>query len=345
VEFERVLITGGLGFIGSAAAEHFLSGGARVVIVDNLATNVSDPGGFGERFASVEIIESDVEGYLARAGALGASCDLVIHTASVVGPASLLDLEGRIGPLIVSATAAVLEACLASDVPLVFLSSAEVYGRSGRLGEGSDIRIPPYYNARLEYALAKLTSEAMVLNSRARGLPGVVIRPFNVAGQLQSRAGGFVMPSFVQQALGNRPLTVFGSGAQKRAFLGVSDLVRFLRDSVPRALDGDACVYNVGNPGNETTILDLAYRVRRLLGSRSEIVHVDPKEIYGPRYEEAESFEKLPDIKNAQAIGWEPAQSLDEIILEVAEYYRAAPDTRGTDARGERPVVAYRRAS
>ena len=262
-----------------------------------------------------------------------AGYDLVIHAASCVGPASLLAQQGTIGQEIIGSTHAVIRACVVSSVPLVYVSSAEVYGRTGTLGESLEARIPPYYNARIEYALGKLTSEAMVLNSCVRGLRAVVIRPFNVAGAAQSRAGGFVMPTFVQQALGNRPLTVFGSGRQKRAFLGVTDLVRFLSEHVSDDLCARPAVYNVGNPGNESTILDLAHRVKERLGSRSEIVHLDPKAVYGPLYAEAESFEKLPDVKRVTSVGWSPQQSLDDIILEVAENYRRRRDPRGADAR------------
>jgi nucleoside-diphosphate-sugar epimerase len=120
----------------------------------------------------------------------------------------------------------VVEACIAADAPLCTFSSAEVYGRSGLLHETDDIIVPPRYNVRLEYAIAKTLTEAITANARHRGLRGFVIRPFNVAGRGQSRAGGFVMPTFVQQALAGRPLTVFASGHQVRAFLAVTDLAR-----------------------------------------------------------------------------------------------------------------------
>jgi nucleoside-diphosphate-sugar epimerase len=328
----RLLITGGLGFIGSAAAERFLQQGEAVTIVDSCVANVVDPATLGGPFSAAEVICASVEKHF-QDPACVAGYDLVIHAASCVGPASLLAQQGAIGPEIVGATQAVIRACLLTGVPLVYLSSAEVYGRSGTLGEASAVRIPPHYNARIEYALAKLTSEAMVVNSRVQGLRSVVIRPFNVAGAAQSRAGGFVMPTFVQQALGDRPLTVFGSGQQKRAFLGVTDLAHFFSEHVSDDLCAQAGVYNLGNPGNATTILDLARRVKDRLGSRSEIVHLDPKTVYGSRYEEAESFEKLPDVKRVAALGWRPKQSLDDIIHEVAEYYRRRRDPRGADAR------------
>ncbi len=328
---KSVVITGGLGFIGSAVAERFVERGSHVKIIDSKVSNVVDVDAFRDR-SDVDIVETSVDGFFSNGeGITGA--DLLIHAASFVGPASIIRYQGTIGQGIVSDTSKVIRACLRSGVPLVYISSAEVYGRSGILKEDSDIRVPPYYNARIEYALAKLTSEAMVLNSCMQGLRSTVIRPFNVVGPRQSREGGFVMPTFVQQALGDRPLTVFGSGQQKRAFLGVKDLAEFLCEYVDDGVLGDQKIYNVGNPDNSTTIRGLAERVIRLLSSKSRIEHVDPKSIYGPFYYEAESFEKLPNTQTAEALGWSPKQSLDQIILETADFYKNHQDTRGADAR------------
>ena len=82
-----------------------------------------------------------------------------------------------LGPEMVRSTERVVEACIEADVPLCAFSSAEVYGRSGQLGEKDDIRVPTGYNARIEYAIAKTLIEAMVVNSLHRGLRGILIRP------------------------------------------------------------------------------------------------------------------------------------------------------------------------
>lgn len=335
---ERVLITGGLGFIGTAVTERFLANGCTVTVVDSGISKVVEPGAFdGEgRF---HFDGGSVLDYLVREPDVS-EFDLVVHAASYVGPAAILGYQGMLGPEIVASTAAVVKKCLAHGVPLVYFSSAEVYGKSGTLTESGDARVPPYYNARIEYALAKLTSESVVLNSVANGLRAAVIRPFNVAGPLQSRAGGFVMPTFVQQALGERPITVFETGGQKRAFLSSNDLAEFLTDFVtPDVLDAPR-VFNVGNPENAITVLGLAHRIKELLDSDSPIVMTSGAEIYGPRYQEAESFEKVPDIGRALELGWSPRRGLDDIILETASYYRQHHDTRGADAREGAEITA-----
>jgi UDP-glucose 4-epimerase len=323
----RVIVTGGLGFIGSFVSESCAARGAKVTIVDSGVSSVCEASELDAPHGSIKHVAASVEDYLSSHPSL-AGFDQVIHCASYVGPAALLEHSGRIGPAIVRATAAMIEACVAADIPLVNFSSAEVYGRSGLLFEGSDVRVPAHYSTRIEYALGKLTAEAMCINSKDRGLRSVVLRPFNVAGPRQSRFGGFVLPTFVQQALAGRPLTVFATGRQKRAFCAVSDLCRFIHDYLDDVAFDNPRIYNVGNPANTIEISDLAARVNEMVGSSSEIVFADARAIYGPGYEEAESFEKLPDISSALALGWTPEVTLDELLEDTIAYYRTHEDTR-----------------
>jgi nucleoside-diphosphate-sugar epimerase len=325
-----IIVTGGLGFIGSHVVDAYLDRGRQVTVVDSMVASVTDGREFDER-PGCTVVRAPVEDWLVGGGSF-AGAELVVHAAAHVGPAGILKHAGRLGADIVRATSAVVDACVDADVALCTFSSAEVYGRSGLLGEKDDIRVPTDYNARIEYAIAKSLTEAMTINSAQRGLRGFVIRPFNVAGARQSRAGGFVMPTFVQQALVGRPLTVFATGTQVRAFTAASDLTRFLTDHAEAALVSENRIYNIGNPANATTIWDLAVRVKTLLGSDSPVVHADARQIHGPTYAEAESFEKVPVLDAALALGWEPVADLDDLILETARFYTDHLDTRGADA-------------
>jgi nucleoside-diphosphate-sugar epimerase/glycosyltransferase involved in cell wall biosynthesis len=329
---KRVLVTGGLGFIGSFVSESLAGRGAEVRIVDSNVSSVCAAAELDAPAGSIKHVAASVEEYLSSHPSLS-GFDHVVHCASYVGPAALLEHSGRIGPAIVRATAALIEACIRADIPLVNFSSAEVYGRSGMLFEGSDVRVPPHYSTRIEYALGKLAAEAMCINSKDRGLRSVVLRPFNVAGPRQSRFGGFVLPTFVQQALAGRPLTVFATGRQKRAFCAVSDLCRFVTDYLDDAAFDNPRIYNVGNPANAIEIHDLAVKVKELAASPSEIVFADARAIYGQGYEEAESFEKLPDIRSALELGWAPEVSLDELLEETIAYYRTHKDVRAAPMR------------
>jgi nucleoside-diphosphate-sugar epimerase len=336
----RIFVTGGLGFIGSHVVDAHLAAGDEVTVIDSEVASVVDGSEYEAHFRC-EVIRKSIEEYFEDGGTL-AGVDRVIHAASHVGPAGILRYAGRLGPEIVRGTEYMLETCLATDIPLCVFSSAEVYGRSGMLSEKDDIHVPVEYNARIEYAIAKTLTEAMVVNSLHHGLRAIVIRPFNVAGSRQSQAGGFVMPTFVQQAISGRPITVFGTGQQVRSFTAASDLSRFLIDFWDDALESEANVFNIGNPANSTTIRGLAERVKAHLDSNSKIVHVDGKDVYGPMYMEAESFQKVPVLGAALDLGWKPQTDLDQLILDTAAYYRTHIDYR--QAR-EATATEGRRAS
>jgi nucleoside-diphosphate-sugar epimerase len=234
---QRAVVTGGLGFIGSHVVDALVADGREVTIVDSMVAAVTD----GREYEALGCVvhRVSIADFLAGGGTF-AGADLVVHAASHVGPAGILRHQGTLGADIVTTTQLVVEECVAHDIALVAFSSAEVYGRSGLLQESDDLVVPVHYNARLEYAIAKTLTEAVTINSRHRGLRGLVIRPFNVAGPRQSRAGGFVMPTFVQQAIAGRPLTVFAGGEQQRAFLSAVDLSRFITEHLDVALESGA---------------------------------------------------------------------------------------------------------
>jgi nucleoside-diphosphate-sugar epimerase len=171
------------------------------------------------------------------------------------------------------------------------------------------------------------------------------IRPFNVIGARQSRLGGFVVPTFVQQALAGMPLTVFDSGEQQRAFVAVDDLARFVVGHLRYKDFGHNERFNIGNPDNICTINELAERVVAVLGSKSIITHVDPRTVYGPLYRQAASEVKICDIDKARKLGWSPRKSLDEIIIEVAEHFRAHRDIRDSDARDQPDTISHDRVT
>jgi nucleoside-diphosphate-sugar epimerase len=267
------------------------------------------------------VLPTSVEDFFTSGGTL-AGAERVVHAASLVGPAGILRFAGQLGHDIVRSCQMIIDQCIEHDVPMVDFSSAEVYGRSGELAEKDTIEVPVDYSVRIEYAVAKTLTEAMVANSRHRGLRGIVIRPFNVTGPRQSERGGFVMPTFVQQALAGDDITVFATGEQLRAFLSVTDLTRFITDHVDAALDSGELIYNIGNPTNKISVRGLADRVKEMAGSDSTIVYADAKKIHGDLYEEAESFEKTPVLGAALRVGWAPTVGLDALIAETIDYYR-----------------------
>jgi nucleoside-diphosphate-sugar epimerase len=209
---------------------------------------------------------------------------------------------------------------------LVDVSTSEVYGggQDGYCSEEFPKIVSAKTSARLEYAVGKLAAEVMIINLCTMGqLDAAIIRPFNVAGPRQSCRGGFVLPRFVTSALQHKALTVFGDGRQVRAFTHGRDVARGIVLAMERGRSGE--VYNVGNPENRCSILELAQTVVALSGSRSAITFVDPKAIFGPLYEEAN--DKYPDAtKTMRELGWKPEFSKRDIILETIRYFQRLPE-------------------
>lgn len=318
---KSVLVTGGLGFVGSHLVDRLLSEGSRVTIVDSLLSNVMPPSHYAGR---CEVITSQIEDVKHRLMPPRECYHEIYHMACVVGPAAVLAHAGDMTRSIVASGEAVVELAAAHDAALILTSTSEVYGQRGHLGEDDNCIIPPKYTVRLEYAIAKLATEVAALNrAKVSPLRVNIVRPFNVAGSRQLPYGGFVLPRFVISAINGTPLPVFGDGRQVRAFTDVRDIVTGLIRTMRSGHTG--LILNLGNPANELSIRDLAERVVRVAESRSSIVHVDPKEIYGPLYEEG--LERVPKVEHAsRALGWQPSLPLESTILETLAWYRERPE-------------------
>ena len=323
--FERnILVTGGFGFIGSHLVERLLSEkNTHVHVVDDLSTSPVDVKSYTARIKASNRLTYSIctlRDYLD--GDSVPQYDEVYHLASVVGPVGVLKHGGQILGSIVHDTYAVANYCLRAKSRLCDVSTSEVYGggRDGYCSEKDAMIIPPKISIRLEYAVAKLGAEVALINmARTAGLNVSIVRPFNVAGPRQSANGGFVLPRFILQALSDEPITVYGDGLMVRAFTHVRDIVagiiRVLRGGKP----GEA--YNIGNPANKTNILRLAKLVNKMVGTQSPISFLDPKQLWGPLFEEAN--DKYPDADRAiHELGWVPEFSLEQIIRETVSYIR-----------------------
>jgi UDP-glucose 4-epimerase len=224
----------------------------------------------------------------------------------------------------VHCTEVVLAQAAKKRKPVFVASTSEVYGKSTSFPfrENGDIVLGATSTGRWSYACSKAIDEFLALAYwKERKLPTVVARLFNTVGPRQTGRYGMVVPTFVQQALAGRPITVYGDGTQTRCFCHVGDVVKALVDLMQLGEAAHGEVFNVGAQ-EEISILDLAKRVRAMTGSDSEI-HVIP---YDEAYEEG--FEDMPrrypDItKIDAAIGWTPTHSLDEILTDVIEFHQA----------------------
>jgi UDP-glucose 4-epimerase len=318
----RALITGGAGFVGSHLADALITGGHQVQVLDNLSTgaianieHLKARPNFGYRIDSIfneSLLAEMVDG-----------CDVVFHLAAAVGVKKIVEEPVQTIETNVHGTEVVLKLANKKKKLVVIASTSEVYGKSLDVPfrEDADLVTGPTTKHRWAYACSKAIDEFLALAYwKERKLPIVIVRLFNTVGPRQTGQYGMVIPTFVRQALAGQPITVFGDGTQTRSFTSVADVVRALVALVgePRAVGG---VFNVGNP-RETSIEDLAHRVKALVGSKSSVVKIPYDEAYEAGFEDMSR--RVPAIDKIRAcVGWEPTVDLDDILVSVVEYWRS----------------------
>ncbi len=307
----RVLITGGAGFIGSHLSDYFLERGHDVIAMDSLLTgntdNIAHLAGH-ERF---RFIKHDVTNFIYIDGPL----DAILHFASPASPIDYLELPIqtlKVGSL---GTHKALGLAKAKGARFLLASTSEVYG---------DPLVHPQPESywgnvnpvgpRGVYDEAKRFAEAMTMAyHRYHGLETRIVRIFNTYGPRMRLADGRVVPNFIQQALRNEPLTVYGDGQQTRSFQYVSDLV----DGIHKLLHSDeAEPVNIGNP-REFTIREFAELVNHITENPAGIVVKPDLRITD------DPQTRQPDITRACAIlNWEPEVELEEGIRRTVPYFR-----------------------
>ncbi|MBL6996196.1 NAD-dependent epimerase/dehydratase family protein [Desulfobacula sp.] len=318
----KVLITGGAGFIGSHLAEEYLKKGHDVYIIDDLST------GYIENIQYLEKIEDykrrlffyhksifDPETLLDLTG----TCDRVFHLAAAVGVDYILKNTLTSIERNIHGTEAVLKMCGRFKKRVLITSTSEVYGKHlhAPLVEDDNIIYGPPSKFRWSYAASKLMDEFMALGwHRQNNLDVVVTRLFNTIGPRQTSSYGMVLPRFVNQALKNEPLTVYGDGNQTRTFTYVGDVVTALR----RIMEQQSAVGQIFNIGGtrEISILELAKLVVKVTGSTSEIKMIPYDQAYTRDFEDMQR--RVPSIEKIQKyIEFNPVIELSDIIKELVQ--------------------------
>ena len=317
----RYLITGGAGFIGSHLAEELLARGHRVHVLDDLSTG---------SVQNITHLKSLPEfGYTIESASAGPvvaelvdEADAVFHLAAAVGVELIVESPVRTIETNVHCTEVVLAQANKKKKPVFIASTSEVYGKSTDLPfrEDGDLLLGPTTKGRWSYACSKAIDEYLALAYwKERGLPVIVGRLFNTVGPRQTGRYGMVVPSFVQQALAGRPLTVHGNGSQRRCFCHVADIVRALADLMAcEAAYGE--VFNVGST-DEVSIRELAERVIAATAFRSDITFVPYEDAYEAGFEDM--ARRIPDIERIhKLLDWAPTRTLDQILHDVIESQR-----------------------
>ena len=317
----RALVTGGAGFIGSHLSDALLAQGDEVLILDNLSTGSIDNISHLKGRPGFEYFVDTVNNEPLLAELIDRS-DVVFHLAAAVGVKLIVEQPVHTIETNVHGTEVVLKHANKKKKLVVIASTSEVYGKSDDVPfrEDSDLVLGPTPKHRWAYACSKAIDEFLALAYwKERKLPVIIVRFFNTVGPRQTGQYGMVIPNFVRQSLAGEPITVFGDGKQTRSFTHVADVVGALLKLVrePKAIGQ---VINIGNT-QEVSILQLAERVRELSGSDSTIKFIPYDEAYESGFEDMPR--RVPDLKRVKGlIGYETKNTLDDILVQVIDYFR-----------------------
>ena len=313
----KYLVTGGAGFIGSHLAENLIARGDQVTVCDNLSTglefnllNIKDK----IKFEQGNILDK------ALVDRLVSECDFVVHLAAALGVFNIVNkpLESLITNL--QGTEIVLDSSNKHNKPILIASTSEIYGKNNKvpLNEEDDRIIGHPLKSRWSYSEAKAVDESLAYFYYLENkLPISIVRFFNTVGPRQVGQYGMVLPRFVNAALRNEPLSVYGSGDQVRCFCHVEDAVKALI----LVMDSDKAVGEVFNVGSnqQISVIELAKKVIEITGSRSSIEKIAYEKAYPEGFEDMQM--RVPDIsKIKQVLGWTPEINLDQIIKDIAAF-------------------------
>jgi dTDP-glucose 4,6-dehydratase/UDP-glucuronate decarboxylase len=311
---EKILVTGGAGFIGSHICDFLVTKGYNVVCLDNLLTGskknieklLADP--------KFEFIEADVTKPIDQ---ITNGIKYIFHLAS---PASPVDYQNHPEETLLTnsqGTINVLNLARDSGARVLIASTSEVYGdplehpqKETYFGNVNS------FGPRSCYDEGKRFSEAATyVFLHKYDLDARIVRIFNTYGPKMQKDDGRVVSNFISQALSNSPISIDGDGSQTRSFCYVSDLVEgIFKTMFSEKTKGE--IFNLGNP-DEYTIKELADKIIKLTGSSSEIK-------YNGSFRKDDPMRRKPDITKAKLIlSWEPKVGVDDGLQKTIEYYNS----------------------
>jgi UDP-glucose 4-epimerase len=309
----KALVTGGAGFIGSHLAQRLVADGNEVIVVDNLSTGslknitalVGKP---GFEFVKGDIRdESVIESAVRR-------CDRIFHLAAAVGVQLIADSPVHTIETNIAGTQVVLEIANKYKCQVFIASSSEVYGKSESVPfrENDDIVLGSTSMPRWAYACSKAVDEFLGFAFYQQyGLDVVIGRFFNTIGPRQTGRYGMVVPRFIESALKNEPIRIYGTGKQSRCFCYVEDVV----DAVIRLMNCSNAMGEVFNIGSdeEITIEALADKIIEITGSKSKKEFIPYEIAYGRPIEDM--MRRVPCLDHINnGIGWKTKTTLDESL-------------------------------
>ena len=317
----KTLITGGAGFIGSYLAEQLLKDGQEVAVIDNLSTGSLKNIESFKKHPKFDFVEGDVRD-AELMEPLVEKCDVTFHLAAAVGVKLIADKPVHTVETNIGGTEVVLNVTNKFGKKILIASSSEVYGKNEAVPfrEDDDIVLGSTSMPRWSYACSKAIDEFLGLAFYQQyGLSVVIGRFFNTIGPRQTGRYGMVVPRFVQRALRDEPLSIYGTGQQSRCFCYVEDLV----DAVIALMNCEEAagkVYNIGST-EEIAIEDLADKIIEMTGSKSKKEFVSYEKAYGRPIEDM--MRRVPGLERIkETIGWEPKTGLTEMLQVIIESFK-----------------------
>jgi UDP-glucose 4-epimerase len=317
----KALVTGGAGFIGSHLAQRLAADGNEVIVVDNLSTgNLKNIAALADK-PGFEFVKGDIRDDGAIESAVK-KCDKVFHLAAAVGVQLIADSPVHTIETNIAGTQVVLEIANKYKRPIFIASTSEIYGKSESVPfrEDDDLVLGSTSMPRWAYACSKAVDEFLGFAFHQQyGLDVVIGRFFNTIGPRQTGRYGMVVPRFIESALKNEPIQIYGTGKQSRCFCFVEDVV----DAVIRLMDCPGAIgeaFNIGSD-EEITMEGLADKIIEITGSKSKKEFVPYEVAYGRPIEDM--MRRVPCLDKIQnAIGWQPQTELSEILRLVVESHR-----------------------
>ena len=305
----NILLAGGAGFLGSHFCDFLLEKGHSVYCIDNFITGKKENIKHLLNNKKFKFKKTDIT----KKFSIKEKFDCVINFASIASP--VFYDKYKIETLLVGSygTYNLLELARKNKAKFLFTSTSEVYGDPACNPQEETYwgNVNPI-GKRSMYDESKRFSEALIMNyHRVYGLDTKMVRIFNTYGPRMNMNDGRVVPQFINQALNNKPITVFGKGTQTRSLCYVSDLIAGIYKLL---MSKEHTPVNIGNP-HELTVKDIAKTIIKLTNSKSQI-------IYKPLPED-DPKKRRPDISKAKKIlKWEPKVDLNQGLLKTIDYFK-----------------------
>jgi UDP-glucose 4-epimerase len=318
---KKVLVTGGAGFLGSYLAGELLKRNAEVYCIDDGTTGAIEKiqpylKNKNFHFTSGTILDVGTMEKLIK------ECEVVYHFAAVVGVLFYVEDPLRVLNVNIKGTQIVLDLAYKYKRKVIFSSTSEVYGKNPKIpwSEDDDRVLGPTDINRWCYSTSKAANEHLCFAYYRMGMPVVIFRFFNVYGPRIDKLGsGRVISILAEQALSGKPITVVGDGRQTRCFTYVDDALK----GIILASESEKAIGEVFNIGTdvETQIKDLAFMVKDILHTKSEVIFVDHKHVYGKSYEDVPR--RVPDVSKARRIlGFSATTPLKEGLTKTLNWFK-----------------------